>query len=214
MGLLTIIRKNRQKEKEMRILFLGLDNAGKTTILKKLNGEDIMGISPTLGFNIKTFVHGKYTLNIWDVGGQRTLRPYWRNYFEQTDALVWVVDSGDRMRMHDCKEELHSLLLEDRLAGASLLIFANKQDIQGSMSSAEIRESLDLPSIKSHQWRILPCSAVTGENLVEGLDWVVGDVANRLYYGSTAAAADSWRLESRAQGSSRPEASASVITVS
>ena len=90
-----------------------------------------------------------------DVGGQRTLRPYWRNYFEQTDALVWVVDSGDRMRMKDCKEELHSLLMEDvcivrfvmalsnltcpqRLAGASLLIFANKQDIQGSMTEGEI----------------------------------------------------------------------------
>ncbi|EJF63112.1 GTP-binding protein [Dichomitus squalens] len=195
MGLLTIIRKNRQKEKEMRILFLGLDNAGKTTILKKLNGEDIMGVSPTLGFNIKTFVHGKYTLNIWDVGGQRTLRPYWRNYFEQTDALVWVVDSGDRMRMQDCKEELHSLLLEDRLAGASLLVFANKQDIQGSMSSAEIRDALDLLSIQSHQWRILPCSAMTGQNLVEGLDWVVGEVASRLYYSSTDAAAGTWQSE-------------------
>ncbi|KAG5643583.1 ADP-ribosylation factor-like protein 2 [Asterophora parasitica] len=161
MGLLTIIRKNRQKEKEMRILFLGLDNAGKTTILKKLNGEDIRGISPTLGFNIKTFAHGKYTLNIWDVGGQRTLRPYWRNYFEQTDAIVWVVDSTDRMRMADCKEELHALLTEDvgpvphrapfsfiilicrisqRLAGASLLVFANKQDLQGSLSAAEIQQ--------------------------------------------------------------------------
>ncbi|KZT13174.1 ARF/SAR superfamily [Laetiporus sulphureus 93-53] len=185
MGLFTIIRKNRQKEKEMRILFLGLDNAGKTTILKKLNGEDISGISPTLGFNIKTFVHRNYTLNIWDVGGQRTLRPYWRNYFEQTDALVWVVDSSDRMRMQDCREELHSLLLEDRLAGASLLIFANKQDLQGSLTSAEIRNALGLLSIKSHHWKILPCSAVTGENLVEGLDWVVDDVARRLYY-STA----------------------------
>ncbi|CDO74197.1 hypothetical protein BN946_scf185043.g249 [Trametes cinnabarina] len=221
MGLLTIIRKNRQKEKEMRILFLyglGLDNAGKTTILKKLNGEDIMGISPTLGFNIKTFVHGKYTLNICkiflliddtgltrcvgDVGGQRTLRPYWRNYFEQTDALVWVVDSGDRMRMQDCKEELHSLLQEDRLAGASLLIFANKQDIQGSMSSVEIRDALDLQSIKSHHWRILPCSAFTGQNLLEGLDWVVEDVANRLYYSTTASAMGRW--QSRDAASSAP----------
>ncbi|KAG6896966.1 ADP-ribosylation factor-like protein 2 [Termitomyces sp. T32_za158] len=115
MGLLTIIRKNREKEKEMKILFLGLDNAGKTTILKKLNGEDIKSISPTLGFNIKTFVHGKKqdVMLIGDVGGQRTLRPYWRNYFEQTDALVWVVDSSDRMRMADCKDELHSLLTED-----------------------------------------------------------------------------------------------------
>ncbi|KAE9399099.1 ARF/SAR superfamily [Gymnopus androsaceus JB14] len=185
MGLLTIIRKNRMKEKEMRILFLGLDNAGKTTILKKLNGEDIMSVSPTLGFNIKTFMHSKYTLNIWDVGGQRTLRPYWRNYFEQTDALVWVVDSGDRMRMKDCKEELHSLLLEDRLAGASLLVFANKWDLQGSMNDSQIRDALDLNSIKSHHWKILSCSAVTGENLIDGLDWVVDDVARRLYYSST-----------------------------
>ncbi|TEB29541.1 GTP-binding protein [Coprinellus micaceus] len=186
MGLLSIIRKNRMKEREMRILFLGLDNAGKTTILKKLNKEDISGISPTLGFNIKTFVHGNYTLNIWDVGGQRTLRPYWRNYFEQTDALVWVVDSSDRMRMSDCKEELHSLLTEDRLAGASLLIFANKQDLPGSMSEAQIRDVLDLSSIKSHNWTIWPCSAVTGENLVTGLDWVVKDAANRLYYSSSS----------------------------
>ncbi|KAF9268393.1 ARF/SAR superfamily [Marasmius fiardii PR-910] len=193
MGLLTIIRKNRMKEKEMRILFLGLDNAGKTTILKKLNGEDILSVSPTLGFNIKTFVHGKYTLNIWDVGGQRTLRPYWRNYFEQTDALVWVVDSGDRMRMKDCREELHSLLLEDRLSGASLLIFANKQDLQGSMSDREIREALNLDSIKSHNWAIWSCSAVTGVNLVEGLNWVVDDVAGRLYYSSASSTATNSR---------------------
>uniref|UniRef100_D8QMD0 ADP-ribosylation factor-like protein 2 n=1 Tax=Schizophyllum commune (strain H4-8 / FGSC 9210) TaxID=578458 RepID=D8QMD0_SCHCM len=192
MGLLTIIRKSRQKEKEMRILFLGLDNAGKTTILKKLNNEDIMSISPTLGFNIRTFTYNGFTLNIWDVGGQRTLRPYWRNYFEQTDAIVWVVDSGDRMRMEDCKQELHALLTEDRLSGASLLIFANKQDLPGAMSSAgisEVRPSLlaiDLPSIHSHNWKIQSCSAVTGENLLEGLDWVVNDVAGRLYYGAVA----------------------------
>ncbi|TCD69162.1 ADP-ribosylation factor-like protein 2 [Steccherinum ochraceum] len=129
MGLFTIIRKNRRKECEMRLLFLGLDNAGKTTILKRLNGEDITGISPTLGFNIKTFGHGRFTLNIWDIGGQQTLRPYWRNYFEQTDAIIWVVDASDRLRIEDCRRELHGLLSEDRLAGASLLIFANKQDI-------------------------------------------------------------------------------------
>ncbi|KAG1811226.1 ADP-ribosylation factor family-domain-containing protein [Suillus subaureus] len=193
MGLLTIIRKSRQKEREMRILFLGLDNAGKTTILKKINGEDISSVSPTLDFNIKTFIHRKrdatrhrYTLNIWDVGGQRTLRPYWRNYFEQTDGIVWVVDSGDRMRMQDCREELHNLLLEDRLSGASLLVFANKQDIHGSMSDLEISEALDLPGIKSHNWKIWSCSAVTGLNLIQGLDWVVEDVAHRLYYSSTS----------------------------
>ncbi|KAG8923708.1 ADP-ribosylation factor-like protein 2 [Tulasnella sp. 418] len=185
MGLLTIIRKNRRKEREMRILFLGLDNAGKTTIVKKLNGDDINTVSPTLGFEIKTFIHGHYTLNIWDVGGQRTLRPYWRNYFEQTDALVWVVDSSDRLRMGDCRDELHSLLQEDRLAGASLLVFANKQDLEGAMSEAEIRDALNLTAIKMHNWKILSCSAVTGHNLLEGIDWTVKEVAERLYY-STA----------------------------
>lgn len=112
-----------------------------------------------------------YPCPLGDVGGQRTLRPYWRNYFEQTDALVWVVDSSDRLRMQDCKHELHSLLTEDvrkviyfmsnfkncvlfqRLAGASLLVFANKEDLPGSMTDAEIRDVwlsflLPLPSIE------------------------------------------------------------------
>ncbi|KAG8713653.1 ADP-ribosylation factor-like protein 2 [Ceratobasidium sp. 394] len=183
MGLLTIIRKNKRKEREMRILFLGLDNAGKTTILKRLKGQDVMSTSPTLGFEISTLTHGKYLLNIWDVGGQRTLRPYWRNYFEQTDVLVWVVDSGDRLRMDDCREELHALLQEQRLAGASLLVFANKQDITGSMTDAEIKKALDLPSIRSHRWRIQACSAFTGENVHSGLEWAVSEVAQRVYWG-------------------------------
>ena len=91
----------------------GLDNAGKTTILKKFNGEDITTISPTLGFNIKTLEHNGYSLNIWDVGGQKSLRSYWRNYFETTDGLIWVVDSADKRRLEDCKKELHQLLQEE-----------------------------------------------------------------------------------------------------
>ena len=94
-------------------LFRGLDNAGKTTILKKFNGEDVNTISPTLGFNIKTLEHNGYNLNIWDVGGQKSLRYYWRNYFETTDGLIWVVDSADRRRLDDCKKELHQLLQEE-----------------------------------------------------------------------------------------------------
>lgn len=118
----------------------GLDNAGKTTILKRFNGEPIDTISPTLGFNIKTLEHNGYTLNMWDVGGQRSLRSYWRNYFECTDGLVWVVDCADRMRLETCKEELEILLQEERLAGATLLVLANKQDLPGALSANEIKE--------------------------------------------------------------------------
>ncbi|GAA5874890.1 hypothetical protein JCM3774_006560 [Rhodotorula dairenensis] len=160
MGLLTIIRKARLKERQVRVLMLGLDNAGKTTICKALLGEDVDQVSPTLGFNIRTIVHRGYTLNVWDIGGQTSLRPYWRNYFEQTDAVVWVVDSSDRARMDDCKRELHGLLQEERLMGASLLVFANKQDIRGAMSSDEISQALDLATLSSsHRWTIQPCSA-------------------------------------------------------
>jgi len=77
MGLLSIIKKTKRKEKEMRILILGLDNSGKTTIVKKFNNEDVNKISPTLGFNIKTLEYKNYKLNFWDIGGQSTLRTYW-----------------------------------------------------------------------------------------------------------------------------------------
>jgi ADP-ribosylation factor-like protein 2 len=98
MGLLKILRKLKRKTKEMRVLVLGLDNAGKTTFLKKLNGEDTSTVSPTLGFNITTFEHGPFRVTFWDVGGQKSLRTFWRNYFEETDGLIWVVDSADEAR--------------------------------------------------------------------------------------------------------------------
>eukprot|EP01083_Nonionella_stella_P127492 386191_1 len=181
-GLLSILKKVKQKEKEMRILMLGLDNAGKTTIVKKFNGEDIDTISPTLGFNIKTLEHKGFKLNIWDVGGQQTIRSYWRNYYEQTDGLVWVVDSADRRRLLQCKKELDALLQEERLQGASLLVFANKQDLNGALSGEDIGDLLEIESYKaSRHCKVIHCSAVTGQGLREGMDWMVDDIAQRIY---------------------------------
>lgn len=77
---------------------------------------------------------------MWDVGGQKSLRSYWRNYFECTDGLVWVVDCADRMRLDACRTELNILLEEERLAGATLLILANKQDLPGALSAQEIKD--------------------------------------------------------------------------
>ncbi|EAW07331.1 ADP-ribosylation factor family protein [Aspergillus clavatus NRRL 1] len=115
--------------------------------------EDVTTVSPTLGFIIKTIDFEGYRLNIlslqrsltdsWpqgDVGGQKTLRSYWKNYFEKTDTLVWVVDATDRLRVDDCRDELAGLLLEERLMGASLLIFLNKTDVEGCMAEDEVRQ--------------------------------------------------------------------------
>ncbi|TLD04751.1 uncharacterized protein PgNI_09399 [Pyricularia grisea] len=179
--MLSILRKARLKDKELRILMLGLDNAGKTTIVKKIMNEDVNTVSPTLGFIIKTIDYEGYKLNIWDVGGQKTLRSYWRNYFEKTDALIWVVDATDRLRVEDCRVELHGLLQEERLSGASLLVFANKTDVNGCMQKDEILERLQLKEIRTHRWNILECSAMTGKNLKEGLAWVVEDAKARLF---------------------------------
>ncbi|WIA35076.1 hypothetical protein OEZ86_003563 [Tetradesmus obliquus] len=181
MGLLTIIKKVKQKEKEIRVLMVGLDNAGKTTIVRKLNNEDISTISPTLGFNIKTMQFKGYKLNIWDVGGQKTLRPYWRNYYEKTDGLIWVVDSADLARLEDCRKELHALLQEERLFGATLLILANKQDIPAALPLQEIEQVLDLGSIGKRHVRTVACSAHTGEGLLQAFEWLTDDISSRIY---------------------------------
>lgn len=151
--------------------------------MKQLCGEDIKTVSPTLGFQIKTLPWKGYSLNIWDVGGQKSLRSYWRNYFEKTDALIWVIDSVDTLRMKDCAQELHTLLKEERLAGATLLILANKQDVAGALQTDDIRQNhLHLQDLDvNRHWNIYSCSAVTGEGLEEGISWLVDDVSGRLF---------------------------------
>ncbi|CAN8070686.1 unnamed protein product [Agarophyton chilense] len=189
MGLMTILKKVKARDKEMRILVLGLDNAGKTTIMKRLKGEDVQSVSPTLGFEINTLEFDKYKLNMWDVGGQQTIRTYWRNYFEQTDGIIWVVDSADVARLCDCRTELENLLMEERLAGASLLILANKQDLCGAISTGQIIEHLALNCMigKKRHWQVFPCSALTGENdknienrLTKSIEWLVQEVSSRI----------------------------------
>lgn len=187
------------KERQMRILMLGLDNAGKSTVVKKLKGEDSSGVSPTLGFDICTLVYGQYTLNIWDVGGQETIRAYWRNYFEATDAIVWVVDSADSGRLDDCYKELRTVLHEERLAGATLLILANKQDLPGALDADAVANALRLHEEigRKRHWCVFPSSAVTPVDSVKderhvqegtinsgiesGFKWLVDDVSSRIF---------------------------------
>ncbi|PVV00783.1 hypothetical protein BB560_004820, partial [Smittium megazygosporum] len=158
----------------------GLDNAGKTTVVKKIMNRDINNISPTLGFTIDSFQKKGYTINAWDVGGQKSIRPYWKNYFEKTEGIVWVIDSVDVSRLSDCAQELASILTEQKLVGASLLVFANKQDIPGAITPEELLKILDLENIKGHSWNIFPCSAVTGDGIDEGIDWIVSNVSERI----------------------------------
>ncbi|XP_031507971.1 ADP-ribosylation factor-like protein 3 isoform X1 [Papio anubis] len=166
MGLLSILRKLKSApDQEMRILLLGLDNAGKTTLLKQLASEDISHITPTQGFNIKSVQSQGFKLNVWDIGGQRKIRPYWRNYFENTDILIYVIDSADRKRFEETGQELAELLEEEKLSCVPVLIFANKQDLLTAAPASEIAEGLNLHTIRDRVWQIQSCSALTGEGV-------------------------------------------------
>uniref|UniRef100_A0A672IVF9 ADP-ribosylation factor-like protein 3 n=1 Tax=Salarias fasciatus TaxID=181472 RepID=A0A672IVF9_SALFA len=151
-------------DQEVRLLLLGLDNAGKTTLLKQLAAEDITHITPTQGFNIKSMQSAGFKLNVWDIGGQRKIRPYWKNYFENTDVLIYVIDSSDRKRFEETSLELSELLDGEELAGVPLLIFANKQDLL-TASTPRSWPSAPPAHHPDRMWQVQACSAVTAEGV-------------------------------------------------
>ncbi|KAL4219501.1 ADP-ribosylation factor protein 3 [Mactra antiquata] len=179
MGLLALLRKLKSSgDRELRILLLGLDNAGKTTLLKSFASEDISHITPTQGFNIKSVQSSGFKLNVWDIGGQRKIRPYWKNYFENTDVLIYVIDSSDKKRLEETGEELNELLEEQKLHGVPLLIYANKQDLPNRSVAAEITDYLNLVNVKDRKWQIQACSALTGEGVKDGLEWAMKQMSS------------------------------------
>mmetsp|Transcript_34179 Transcript_34179/g.43127 ORF Transcript_34179/g.43127 Transcript_34179/m.43127 type:complete len:181 (+) Transcript_34179:174-716(+) len=164
---------------EKRILMLGLDAAGKTTILYKLNLGDTIHTIPTIGFNVEKIRYKKLEFNVWDIGGQDKLRGLWRHYFENTDALIYVVDANDRDRLDLARDTLHWLLSEDQMKGASLLVYANKQDLPESLSSADLSQKLGLQHVKDRKWFIQSSCSVSAEGLYEGLDWLASSFSKR-----------------------------------
>ena len=173
MGLLSLLRKLKKSEKQHRLLCLGIDNAGKTTFLRQMSGEEINTIMPTQGFNVKSLEQNSIKLNVWDIGGQKSIRAYWRNYYENTDALIYVVDSADRGRVEETGVELNLLLEEEELAEVPVLILANKQDLLTALTVEELAEELNLAALRSRKWTILPCSAKTGDGLQEAMNWLL-----------------------------------------
>lgn len=112
-----------------RILLLGLDNAGKTTILYKMKINETLHTVPTVGFNVETVNYKNLEFTIWDIGGQDTLRPLWHHYYQGSDAVIYVLDSSDEERMGKAKETLEAVICSEELKNVPVLIFANKMDI-------------------------------------------------------------------------------------
>ena len=144
-------------EKKANILMLGLDSAGKTTILYKLKLDTLVTTIPTIGFNVESVKFKSLNMTIWDVGGQEKIRPLWRHYYQNIDAVIFVIDSNDGGRFDEVSKELHSLMAEDELREATVLILCNKQDLPNAESPQVINEKLGIIKIKQ-KWYVQPTS--------------------------------------------------------
>jgi len=163
----------------MRILMLGLDAAGKTTILYSLKLGEVVTTIPTIGFNVETVEYRNLRFTVWDVGGQEKIRRLWRYYYEGTNGLIFVVDSNDHERIGDARHELMRMLEEEQMRDAAVLVLANKQDLPHSMTAAEVGEKLGLPALRGRPWFIQSACATTGDGLYEGLDWLSRTLSSR-----------------------------------
>uniref|UniRef100_A0A6N2KDX2 ADP-ribosylation factor n=1 Tax=Salix viminalis TaxID=40686 RepID=A0A6N2KDX2_SALVM len=226
---------------EVRILMVGLDASGKTTILYKLKLGEIVRTVPTIGicshklftyydtkmasglscsslvlhiiplcldgtgFNVETVMYKNISFTVWDVGGQqkvqalefaecfhnklrsrfecltaKQIRHLWRHYFQSAHGLIFVVDSNDRRRISEARNELHCILSYIELKDAMLLVFANKQDVPDAMPVSEVADKLGLPTLKQRHWYIQSSSATSGRGLYEGLDWLSNSIFNKV----------------------------------
>ncbi|PKC04335.1 ARF-like protein [Rhizophagus irregularis] len=170
-------RKLTSKE-EVKIVLVGLDNAGKTTVLYKLLLDEVVVTTPTIGSNVEKIIYKNIHFLMWDLGGQDSLRATWKTYYIKTKAVIMVIDSTDKDRIHISRTELHTMMEDENLKSAVLLVFANKQDMKGALTAAQISEALNLTSLRDRQWHIQACCALTGDGLFEGLDWIVSQIGN------------------------------------
>ncbi|NWW52225.1 ARL14 protein, partial [Pedionomus torquatus] len=159
------------KAKQANIVMLGLDSAGKSTLLYKFKYNDAFLTIPTIGFNVDMIETEKdFTLTIWDVGGQQKMRQVWCNFLENTDGLMYVVDSSDKRRLEESKKEFELILKNECIKRVPVVMLANKQDLPGALNAEEITRRFKMKKYCSDRnWYVQPCCAITGEGLSEAL---------------------------------------------
>ena len=155
-----------------KIIILGMQNAGKTTILYRLSLGQLVKTTPTIGSNVEELQYNNVKFQAWDLGGQESTRSVWDVYYMNTDAIVYVIDSIDDEYYEESKIQFHKMLNNPALKNATILIFANKQDLPGAKTVNKLIEDYEFDKIKSHIWHIQSCSALKGEGLVTGIKWL------------------------------------------
>lgn len=162
-----------KEPEESRILMVGLDSVGKTTMLYRMKQGEVVVTAPTIGFNVESVQFQNMNFTVWDIGSQNEkIRPLWLHYFKQAQGLIFVVDSADHERIDAARTELAQILEEKTLMNIALLVLANKQDLPHAISPGEVASRLGLHKLHHGHWTVKPACAVDGSGLVDGLDWL------------------------------------------
>jgi len=159
---------------------IGLDNAGKTTALYKMNLGEVVTRFPNIAFTVETSQCKNLNFTVWDLGGRGGFRSLWRHYYQNTQGIIFVVDSNDQDRISECNEELNKIMNEALLKEIPLLVFANKQDLPNVMSLSEITDKLELSQIINREWYIQSSCMVNGDGMYEGFDWLREAIGRKL----------------------------------
>mmetsp|Transcript_22913 Transcript_22913/g.23563 ORF Transcript_22913/g.23563 Transcript_22913/m.23563 type:complete len:188 (-) Transcript_22913:32-595(-) len=164
------------KKREAKILVIGLDNSGKTTLINHLKPKkaSTFEVTPTVGFQVEELRKNNINFTIFDMSGQGRYRTLWEHYYQDAEAIIFVIDSTDRLRMCVAKAELETLLQHNSIRDSSIpiIFFANKMDIPGAMTPEECMEELELHEIRGKPWHITPSNALNGDGVDTGIEWL------------------------------------------
>lgn len=160
--------------RKVNILLVGLDNSGKSTIVERLKPQKLQApeVAPTVGFSVEEFEQAGLCFTVFDMSGAGRYRNLWEQYFRETEAIIFVVDSADKIRLAVVKDELDTMLSNEDLGRAPLLVFANKQDLPTALPPVDIAQGLNLDALKDRAWMIVPSNALTGDGLAKGVEWL------------------------------------------
>ncbi|KND02990.1 small GTP-binding protein domain [Spizellomyces punctatus DAOM BR117] len=179
--LITGLYKQWTQKEEFYVIILGLDNAGKTTLLERIKsiylgvaGLPPEKIAPTVGLNIGKVEINNTRLNFWDLGGQRELHSIWEKYYSECHAIVFVVDATDKERIEEVKETFETVITNDTVEGVPVLMLANKQDVPSALKVHEIKEIFNPIALRlgARDSKVLPVSALKGDGVQEAVDWL------------------------------------------
>uniref|UniRef100_A0A7S2V202 ADP-ribosylation factor-like protein 6 n=1 Tax=Fibrocapsa japonica TaxID=94617 RepID=A0A7S2V202_9STRA len=168
---------------EVRILIVGLDNSGKTTLINHIKPKKAttFEVTPTVGFQVEEFSKNNLNFTIFDMSGQARYRSLWEHYYRDVQAIMFVLDSTDRIRLCVAKDELETMMAHEDVSSTNIpiLFFANKMDLPGAMTPLDCMQELELENVGDKPWHITASNALTGEGVDEGITWLADHLSSK-----------------------------------